>query len=294
MITSAKTSKAGMLFDAINYIFMIMLCITMLYPFMYLLSLSLSPSDISFAKIYIIPPRITLANFEEVLSSSYILSGFYWSVLRTVLGTLLTLIATLFTAYPLSRKYFPHRGFWTGFIVFTMFFSGGMIPNYLLIRRLGLMDTLGALILPPLISTYNMIIVRNYLMSIPESLEESARIDGANEIVILFKIIIPVSVPIIATLILWTAVGHWNAWFDSMVYITDAKKQVLQVVLRRVVLEGTQQMMELNTRIDDPTAVNPETIKAATTMVTVIPIIILYPFVQKYFVKGIMVGSLKG
>jgi putative aldouronate transport system permease protein len=181
-----------------------------------------------------------------------------------------------------------------------MFFSGGLIPSYLLVRNLGLYNTFWALVLPGLISTYNMIIMRNFFMAIPAELEESARIDGAGEFTILFRIIVPVSGPIIATVILWTMVGHWNAWFDSMIYISTASKQVLQQVLRRMVLEGELQMIELNQlqAIQEVgvsgVVVTPEGVKAAAVMVATIPIICIYPFLQKYFVKGVLMGSLKG
>ncbi|MFD0960237.1 carbohydrate ABC transporter permease [Paenibacillus chungangensis] len=281
-------------FDWLNSLFMIAVCVAMIYPFLHMGSLSLSTSNVSMTQLRLLPEEMTLANYKKVLTNDFVLSGFVNTLKRTAAGTALSLLAIVFTAYPLAKRYFPHRTFWTMFIVFTMFFSGGLIPNYLLVKSLGLMNTTWALILPGLISTFSMIIARNYFMSLPDSLEESAKIDGANELSILFKIIIPISMPIIATLTLWTAVAHWNAWFDSMIYMTDTKKHVLQVVMRRVVLEGTQDMVDINTLEDSNASVNPETIKAATVMVTIIPIIMFYPFLQKYFVKGVLVGSLKG
>lgn len=170
-----------------------------------------------------------------------------------------------------------------------------MIPTYLLIKRLGMLNTIWALILPGAISTYNMIIMRNFFMALPESLEEAAQIDGANEMVVLFKVVLPMSMPILATIALWSMVGHWNAWFDALIYNTEPSIQVLQVVMRRIVLEGTAQMLNPNSSDNNfHQFVNPENIKAATIMVTTIPIIMVYPFLQKYFVKGILVGSLKG
>lgn len=273
---------------------MIALCVTTIYPFLYLLSLSFSTGDVPLTQIHLIPPEWTLANYKKVLTNEFVLGGFVNTVVRTVLGTALSLTATIFAAYPLAKRFFPHRTFWTGMIVFTMFFSGGLIPNYLLVKNLGLMNTVWALVLPGLISAFSLIIARNFFMALPESLEESAKIDGANDIVILFRIVVPVSMPIIATLSLWMAVSHWNAWFDSLIYMTEAQNQVLQVVMRRIVLLGTKDMMDLNAFDDPSLVVNPETIKAATLMVTVIPIILFYPFLQKYFVKGVLVGSLKG
>lgn len=289
-----KRSIGEHVFDAFNVLILLALCVSTLYPFLYLLKLSLSPPTVSFATVSIIPEAVSLVNFKTVLRSDYILSGFRMTVLRTVLGTGLSLLAMVMTAYPLSKKYMPHRTFYMAFIVFTMFFSGGLIPEYLLVKNLHMQDTIWALVLPGLISTYSMIIIRNFFMSIPEEINESARIDGANEIIILFRLVLPLSTPILATVLLWEAVAHWNAWFDSMIYMQDTHKHVLQMVLRRVVIEGTQQMMNLNSSMSDTMAANTEGIKAAATMVVSLPIIALYPFVQRYFVKGIMVGSLKG
>ena len=196
-------------------------------------------------------------------------------------------------AYALSKRYLPNRNFWTTILIITMFFSGGMVPEFLLIRSLGLRNTIWALVLPGAISAYNITIMRNFLMSLPDSLEESARIDGANDIQILYKIIFPLSLPILATVALWTAVGHWNAWFDSMIYITKPEKQVLQVTLRRIVLEGTNQLVTMYGEEVNQKQTS-ETIKAAVTMVTTLPILMVYPFIQKYFVKGVMIGSVKG
>jgi putative aldouronate transport system permease protein len=205
--------------------------------------------------------------------------------------------ATIMTAYPLSKRYFPNRSLWTGLLVFTMFFSGGLIPSYILIRSLGIYNTIWALVLPGLISTYNMIIMRNFFMSIPAELEESARMDGANEYTVLVRIIVPISGPIIATIALWTIVGHWNAWFDSMIYISSSDKRVLQQILRQIVIEGTQQLMDLTNvggGMIDTAVLNTDAMKAATVMVATLPILLVYPFLQKYFVKGVMIGSLKG
>jgi putative aldouronate transport system permease protein len=287
-----KSSKSEIAFDVVLIILMIIFCITTLYPFLYLLSLSITSSEVSLTTFHLIPPKIDFDNFKVVLSAADIGTGFKNTIIRTALGTAIQLLAIICTAYPLSKRYFPHRGFWTGMLVFTMFFSGGLIPSYLLIKNMHMFNSIWALILPGLIPTYTMLIVRNFFMGIPDSLEESARIDGANDIIILFKIILPLSMPIIATVVLWQAVGHWNAWFDSLIYIQNQKKQVLQVVLRRIVLAGSQDAFA-STGID-VNVTKPESLKAATIMVVILPIICVYPFVQKYFVQGVMVGSLKG
>jgi putative aldouronate transport system permease protein len=257
--------------------------------------LSLTAPQVPLTKGYFIPPAFTFNNYRQVLSNYYIGYGFVNTIMRTVLGTAASVLVMVLTAYPLSKKYFPNRRFWTAFVVFTMFFSGGMIPTYLINSQvLRLDNNFLVLILPGLINTYNMLIARNFFMALPEELSESGRIDGASETRILFNIILPVSLPIIATLSLWVAVSHWNAWFDSMLYFDDPKRQVLQLVLRRIVLEGSPDLMIIGAANDELNTVNPETIKAATTVIATIPIMMVYPFAQKYFVKGMVVGSLKG
>lgn len=280
-------------FDIANLIVLGLLCLSALYPFLFMMKLSFSAGG-SMADLSLIPDHMTLANYSRVLTNSSVTDGFIRTLIRTVLGTVVTVAACILTAYPLAKSYFPNRNFWTAFIVFTMFFSGGLIPMYLLVKNIGLMNSIWALIVPGMIPTFSMIIARNFFMSLPESLEESARIDGANEFRILFSIVVPISTPIIATLVLWTAVYHWNAWFDSLIYITKPENQVLQVIMRRIVLEGTQEVVDATSMGSEGASSNPDTIKAATIMVTTLPIICFYPFLQKYFVKGMLVGSLKG
>lgn len=289
-----KKSIGEHVFDTFNVVLMILLCFTTIYPFLYLLSLSLSSGNISLTKIHLFPPEFSLANYESVLSYGYIKTGFMNSIMRVVLGTALELFFCLLVAYPLAKRYLPLRNFWTGIIVFTMFFSGGLIPSYILMRELHLMNSIWALVLPNLIPAFSMILIRNYIMSLPDSIEESAKIDGAGEFTILYKIIAPMITPILATVALWSIVGHWNAWFDSLLYSTSPEKQVLQVVMRNIIQQGdvTLEAGATSTVLSD--SVNPTTIKAATIMITSLPVIAIYPFLQKYFVKGIMVGSLKG
>lgn len=291
-----KETLPSRIFDGVNCALMFLLMVVMVYPFLHVIALSITSDEVmvSSAMVRLIPEKVSLDSYRKVLGSSYIASGYTYTVLRTVLGTLLSVLVTTTTAYPLSKKHFPNRNFWTMIIVFTMIFSGGLIPTFLLVKSLGLINSLMALILPGLINTFNMIIMRNFFMTLPESLEESARIDGATDLRILISVIIPLSLSIVATVALWTAVGHWNAWFDSLIYTTDTKKLVLQVVLRRILLEGTMQMVDPTTSQTDAFAVNPDTLKAASIMVTTLPIIVVYPFVQKYFIKGVLIGSLKG
>lgn len=268
-----------------------LLCILMIYPFIHELAVSLSsPVEATRQGIHIIPLKFSVAAYQEVVSSPAIWTGMGNSVFRTVIGTFLMVFMMIIGAYPLSKKYLPQRNFYTMFIVITMFFSGGLIPTYLLVKSLHLVDTRWALVIPALINTFSMLIMRNFFMGIPEELEESAKMDGANDIRILFQIIVPLSMPIIATVALWSAVFHWNAWFDSLMYVQDQSKQVMQIYLRRLVVSNEDTALQ--------TMINPkvvgESVKAAVIMFVTLPILVVYPFLQKYFVKGVMVGSLKG
>ncbi len=284
-------------FDVFNELLMIIFSITVLLPFIHLISISLSSSEVAIKSgLHLWPENITTINYEKVLESKFIWIGYKNTVFRTVFGTFIQLLTTALGAYVLSKPFFPNRKFWTLLIVFTMFFSGGLIPTYLLIKDLKLIDTYASMILPGLVSAYNLVLMRNYFMSLPEDIEESCMIDGANRFTIFFRIILPISKPILATMCLWLAVGHWNAWFDVLLYIRDTNKYVLQIVLRRIILEGTQQMLDINSsEMFNTTAMpSPEGLKGAAIFVATLPILCFYPFIQKYFVKGIMIGSLKG
>lgn len=282
------------LFGFINGIALILFSVMVLYPFLYLIRLSVNPGDsYNISTLSLIPQSVDFGAYGKVFRNPYILNGFLVTLSRVLIGTPLTLLVTIMCAYALSKRYLPGRGYWTAFFAFTMFFDAGLMPTYLNINNLGLMNNFWVLIIPRMMYTYDMVIARNYFMSLPESIEESARIDGAGDYRILFQIVVPVSAPIIATVALWTIVFHWNSYFDAMIYIRDTNLQVLQVILRRIILENTTQMIDLIGYLDD-TSTNPENLKAASVIVTTLPIICAYPFLQKYFVKGVLVGSLKG
>ncbi len=283
---------------ALIYLFLVFFCGTIFIAFWHLLNLSLSPSHIATrGGLLLFPREATLDNYARVIGNRYIWIGYKNTLIRTVIGTVLQLFFTAMGAYVLSKKFFPHRTFWTFFIVFTMFFSGGLIPNYLLVKNLGLMNTYGAMILPGFISAYNMVIMRNYFQSLPEELEESCLIDGAGRLRIFLQFILPLSKPILATVALWLVVGHWNSWFDVLIYITDDTKFTLQVVLRRIIITGSKEILDTSAAANAAemeSVVSSEGLKAACIFVTTLPILCAYPFVQKFFVKGIMIGSLKG
>ncbi|MGG1517331.1 carbohydrate ABC transporter permease [Paenibacillus oryzisoli] len=286
-----RMTQGEKVFQTLLIIFISVLSIAMIYPFLHVLSISLSTAREALRPgVHFYPHEISWYAWKKVFSTETVWTAFGNTVFRTVIGTVLSLFFMSLGAYPLSRKYLPHRNFYTMVIIITMFFGGGLIPTYLLIKSLGLIDSRWALIIPGLISTYSMFILRNFYMGIPSELEDSAKMDGANDIRILTSIIIPLSKPVLATLALWSAVGHWNAWFDALIYIQDQSKLVLQIYLRRLVITSEGDPI-LPLRTPD---MEPETVKAAVIMFTAMPILILYPFLQRYFVKGVMVGSLKG
>ena len=272
--------------------FFTVLSVTILYPFLFVLARSLSSGDATLSKMTIIPQGMTLANYSTMLQYRYIGTGFRNSVARVLLGGALNLGVCILAAYPLSKRDLPHRTLIMGFIVFTMFFSGGLIPLYLLVSKLGLRNSIWALVLPTLVPTFSLIIMRNFFMTIPESLEESAKMDGAGDFTILVRLIVPVSKPVIATVVLWSMVDHWNAWFDSMIFMSKAENHVLQMIMRRMV--NQMRILEDLGGMNVDEMVLPETLKAATIMISTVPILMIYPFLQKYFAKGILVGSLKG
>ena len=288
-----KRSAGDRAFDWINYLFLALFSLTILFPFWNLFVQSVSSPDSGVVDaLQMWPKKFSAFNYKYVLANKYIWTGYRETLIRTIAGTALSGTLTAMGAYVLSKKKLPNRNFWTTVVLIPMFFSGGMIPSYLWMVNLHLIDNRLVLILPGLISSYNLIIMRNFFMSVPEGLEESAMIDGAGSIRIFFSIVLPISKAVLATVALWVMVGHWNAWFDATIYIRDANKLPLQVVLRRILMEGTQQMMDMNST--DTNHVTPDTLKAATTFVCMLPIMCVYPFVQKYFVKGVIIGSLKG
>lgn len=291
-------SKGEKSFQVVNYVFLSTLAIFMVYPFWEVIKTSISaPLEASRMGFRLWPRELSLEAYNMVMANEYIWIGYKNTLIRIAIGTGISMILMVLTAYPLSKKYFPNRNIWTMFVVFTMFFSGGLIPSYIMITKvLHLDNKVWALVLPGAINTFSMLIVRNYFMTIPESLEESARIDGASELTILLKIILPLSKPILMTVGLWGVVGNWNAWFDCLIYIRDSEKFVLQAILRKIIIDAAPQFDSTSAMFENTSEIRPavETIKCATIIVSSLPIMISYPFVQKYFIKGVMVGSLKG
>lgn len=281
------------------YIFLIVLSFTALYPFWNTLVVSFNEGvDTAKGGITFWPRVFTLSNYETVFADKKIVNAFLISISRTVIGTICAILATSLLAYGMTKSYLMGRKFFMVFFVFTMYFSGGLIPTFLLIKSLGLLNNFLVFIIPSLISVWNMIIFRTFFKSLPVGLEESAQIDGCGNWGIFLRIVLPLSMPVIATLGLFTAIAHWNDWFTATIYINNQDLHPVQTVLRRIL--NANVITEARGALDSMTlermgkkSITSKSIIAATIMVVSLPIIAVYPFVQKYFVKGVMIGSLK-
>ncbi|MCI8622251.1 MAG: carbohydrate ABC transporter permease [Provencibacterium sp.] len=284
-------------FTVANYLFLFAILVIVAYPILYVTSASFSsPYAVSSGKMWIFPVDFNLRGYTAVFKNRQILRSFLNSVMITAAGTGLNIVLTIMAAYPLSRKTFYGRGVFTGIMAFTMFFSGGMVPTFLLIRDLHLYDSMWALILPGAVGVSNVIIARTYFQtSIPEELYEAGQLDGCSEAGFLLRIVLPLSVPIIAVLVMYYAVGHWNSYFNALIYIKDQDKQILQVVLKNILIESQmmEQMMVDVAEYEERQGLS-DLLKYSTIVIGSLPMLILYPFVQKHFVKGVMVGAIKG
>jgi putative aldouronate transport system permease protein len=295
-MNTIRKSTGESAFQVVNVLFMLLMVIITLYPFIYVLAASLSDSRqlITHAGALFWPQGFSLQAYKLVFQNPNITQGYGNTLLIVVVGTALNLVLSSMGAYVLSRKGVPWTRAIMLLIVFTMFFSGGLIPSYLLVNNwLHLGNSLLALIIPGAISAWNLIILRTSFESIPESLIESAKIDGAQDFTILFRIVIPLSMPVISVMILFYGVSHWNSWFSAMIYLRDRSLFPLQLILREILIQNSTEYMTNNSSAGEMETVG-ESIKFATIMVATLPILFVYPFMQKYFVKGVMIGSIKG
>ena len=299
MLKRSGLNKRGpfdIVFDGLIYLFMLLFFIIVAYPILYVLALSFSSREaVLNNEVYIIPVGFNFDNYKLVLKHEFLPRAFLNSVFYTVFGTLYSMMLTILGAYALSRKNYFGRDFIMFLIAFTMMFGGGMIPSYMLIKNLGLLNTRLALIIPFAVSQYNLIVMRTYMQQIPSAIEESAKLDGANDFVILFRIFVPMSKPVIATITLFYAAGQWNDFFSGLIYLDDKNKFPLQLVIRDLLI--TQNDATLNQGLaaqQGMPSLTPGGFRAAIVVVTVLPLLVVYPFIQKYFVKGVMLGSIKG
>lgn len=287
-----KQTTEEKIWEIVIYFILIVIAIVTLFPFLYVLLVSVTPTvelpNVSKNILYF-PKQVDFTAYNQIFQTDTIPQGFKISLFITVVGTLLSLLITVLTAYPLSRKNLPGREVLLFMIVFTMLFNGGLIPTYLVVKSLRLIDKIWALIIPSLVSAFNLIIIKNYFLTIPDSLEESVKLDGANDFVILFKIMLPLSAPMLATIALFYAVGYWNSFFNAILYINNTRLYPLQVVLRRILFSATGDLiLDIETHKASMLAV-----RMAVIAVTTIPILMVYPFLQKYFTQGILLGSIK-
>ncbi len=295
MQTSAR-GAASRVFDACNYGMLAVAGFLFFYPFWSLVLTSFSDSmEIQHVGLKFWNATWTIEPYRWVFDAQSVSIGkaYYNSVFRTVLGTGAILVVTFLTAYPLAKVRLPGRTPIMLYFVIILFFSGGLIPTYLLVRRLGLIDTRLVYILPEALSVWYVIIARNFLMAMDDEMEEAALVDGAGYLTILTRIVMPLAKPIVATIALWASVMHWNAWFDALIYIRDGEKRVLQLLLHKMMnlLRNFEEFEEMNIPME--ITLPPASVQAVTVLVTIGPIILVYPFFQRYFVKGIMIGALK-
>ena len=280
----------------IGYVILGLFILAIILPVVYIILASfIDPITLQNSGLTFDFSKWTLTAYERVLSNSQIWVGFRNALIYSVLFTVISVVVTLLAAYPMSRTDFKGREFFNVIFVITMFFGGGLIPTYLLISNLGMLDTIWAILLPGAFSVWNMIIARTYYMGIPKDLQEAAEIDGATEMVYFFRILLPVCTPIIATIAMWQFVGMWNSYFDAMIYLNSASKQPLQLVLRSILIQSQPEPgMVSDMQSTAARAQLAELLKYATIIISSLPLMIMYPFFQKYFDNGIMAGAVKG
>ena len=291
-----KMSLTDRIFDIIVNILAVIIIVVILYPLLFVLAASFSDPDyVLQGEVTIFPKGFSLYPYKLVFQNGDIWRGYMNSIIYTVLGTFISITLTICLAYSLSRKDMPHRKFLTLFILFTMYFSGGMIPSYLLVKNLKLYNTMWAVIIPVAINTYNFIVAKTFFEnSIPKEMYESAMIDGSGDIRTLWSIVLPLSTSIISVLILYYAVDYWNAYFNALIYLNNEKLYPLQIILRNILRVGQTEQMGSNSVGMGEKIKMAEAIKYSVIVVSSLPVLIIYPFVQKHFVKGVMIGAVKG
>ncbi|MGF7036354.1 putative aldouronate transport system permease protein [Paenibacillus mucilaginosus] len=296
-MTWARKSLSDRLFDVVLYAAMIFTVVVTLYPFLNVLAISLNDStDTVRGGIHIWPREFTLKNYETIFQYSGLMTGFRNSVIRTLAGTLIGVISASMVAYVLSREEFQARRLFSMLFALTMYFSGGLIPVYMLMRDLSLLNSFWVYLIPGLLSVWNVFIIRSYINGLPYALQESAKIDGANDFTIYWRVVLPLCQPVLATVALFIAVGQWNSWFDTYLYNSSNESlTTLQYELMKV-LQSTQNNADAARNpnmAQNIAAVSPESIRMAITIVVTLPILFVYPFLQKYFVKGMTLGAVK-
>lgn len=291
-----KRSPADQFVQVLIYIIIGTFALITILPFIYVVAGSFATErELTERAFFLIPETVSLNAYQYIFKTGDALKGLKNSIFVTIIGTTINMVLSCTLAYPLSRPYFKGRIFFTNMVIVTMLFTGGMVPTYMMVANvLHLKDSYWALWLPGAVNAFNMIIIKNYFQGIPAELEEAARIDGSNDLKTFIKIILPLSKPVLASVSLFYAVTHWNSYFNAMMYISDSNKEVIQIVLRRIIFLTSSVMTESGFDWGAFGSPPQKAVKMATTVVATIPILMIYPFVQKYFTQGVMVGSVKG
>jgi len=298
-----KDSYSDKIFDVVNVIIMILLLFIFTYPLYFVLIASFSdPKLVVSGEVLLWPKGVTIESYKEMFKTTKLWVGYRNTIFITVVGTLINMIMSVLCAYPLSRKDWLPRGFFMKMLLVTMYFGGGLIPTFLVVKRLGLVDTVWSMMIPGAISFYNCLIMRNYFMnSIPTSLQEAAELDGANPAQYLLKVVLPLSKPVLAVVTLYYAVGHWNDYYSALIYIFDTNLKPLQTALREILMTSQmvkEEMNKMTGRVDyeemQSVVAVAESMKYSVIIAAMIPMLIIYPLVQKYFLKGVMIGAIKG
>ena len=294
-----RRSVTDWIVDSVLYLVLALLVVVTVYPFLHVLAISLNDAnDTMIGGLTIYPREFTLENYRTIIQNQALYQAFFVTVMRTLIGTIGTVLMTGMMAYALSKNYLKGRKFYMTLCVITMYFSGGLIPTFMVIRSLNLLDSFWVYILPNLVNVWYLIIMRTYFRSLPQSIEEAARIDGASTYRVFFSIILPISAPIIATIALFSGVMQWNSWFDAAIYIRDDSLRPLQTVLNNLInsSRAAEEIAKAGTRatmLGRANVINSRSITMATMIAVIVPIIMVYPFIQKFFAKGMMIGSIK-
>ncbi|MBU7595732.1 carbohydrate ABC transporter permease [Metabacillus halosaccharovorans] len=294
MVGKPSISRKAFLF--FNYMFLILLAMSCLFPVVHMLAMSFSSNAaVAAGQVSIFPKGFNLSSYQYIIQNPTFIQSFLTSIYRVVIGSIITMTVTVLAAYPLSKsnKKFKMRTFYSWFFVFTMIFNGGLIPTFMVVKATGITDSIWALVLPCAVNVFNLVLMLNFFRSLPEELEESAQIDGAGPWRTLWSIYLPISKPVMATVLLFTVVFHWNSWFDGLIYMNSPENYPLQTYLRSVIVSRNIENLS-GSDLSVLSAISDRTVLAAQLFISIIPVLCLYPFLQKYFVKGIVLGSVKG
>jgi putative aldouronate transport system permease protein len=289
-------SPAERVYQVVIHLIIGAIMLSALFPLVYVIGMSLTSQPELIRRNYfvIVPEQPTFAAYERILSSALVWKSMLISVVRSTVGPLLTLAMTVTGAFVLARKTLPGRNLLLFFVLATILFHGGLIPSYLVVKKLGLLDSIWALIIPPLVDTFGLLVIKIFIENLPDEIMDAARIDGAGELQMLTRIVVPLAAPALAAIGLFNVVMHWNSWFDALIYLTDKELYPLQLVLRNMLTATSMTNDQMNFMLEDTQRVSSESVKMATVVVAMIPILCVYPFLQKHFAKGVYLGSTKG